>query len=141
MEKRELAQACADRMFENDRASQHLGMTIRMIEPGVAEARMTVTENMLNGFDVCHGGFLFSLADSAFAFACNSYDDVTVAAGGSIDFLRPAKLGDTLVATARESHRGRRSGIYDIQVCNQDDRLVAVFRGRSAALGTPILSD
>jgi acyl-CoA thioesterase len=112
---------------------------VNIVEPGVAEVRMTVSRNMVNGHNVCHGGFVFSVADSAFAFACNCYDNVTVASGADINYLYPAKLDDVLVATARETHRGRRSGVYDVEVRNQDDRLIAVFSGRSAALGRPLL--
>ena len=141
MDKLEIAKACAERMLKDDRASRDLGMSVRVIEPGAAEVRMMVTPSMINGHDVCHGGFIFMVADSAFAFACNSYDDVTVAAGADINFLSSARLGDELVAVASETQRGRRSGVYDIEVRNQDDSLVAVFRGRSAALGRPILMD
>ncbi len=141
MDEMELARACAEQMFKDDQATRDLGMAVEIIGPGVAEARMTVTENMVNGYSICHGGFLFTLADSAFAYACNCYDDVTVAAGADIDFIFMARLGDELVATATETHRGRRSGIYDINIRNQDDVLIAVFRGRSKALGRPILTD
>lgn len=140
MDKQQLAEACAEQMLNDDQASRDLGMLVEIIEPGSAEVRMTVTQNMVNGHDVCHGGFIFMVADSAFAFACNAYDDVTVAAGADIDFLYSAMLGDSLVATARETKRGKRSGIYDVEVRNQEDRLIAVFRGRSAALGRPILT-
>ena len=141
MDEMELARACAEQMFKDDQATRDLGMVVEIIGPGVAEARMTVTANMVNGYSICHGGFLFTLADSAFAYACNCYDDVTVAAGADIDFIFMARLGDELVATATETHRGRRSGIYDIKIRNQDDVLIAVFRGRSKALGRPILTD
>lgn len=139
MDDLEVAQACADSMYGNDLASRDLGITVRILEPGVAQSEMTVTRSMVNGYDICHGGYIFILADSAFAYACNAYDEVTVAAGASIDFTYSAKLGDQLTATAREVHKGRRSGLYDVEVVNQDDHLVAIFRGRSAALGKPIL--
>ena len=139
MNELQTAQACVDKMLEKDEATRGLGMTAEVIEPGVARTSMTVGPSMVNGFDVCHGAFVFAVADSAFAFACNAYNDVTVAAGATIDFLKPALLGDTLTATARELRRGRRAGIYDIEVLNQDDDLVAVFRGRSASLGRPAL--
>lgn len=141
MNELETAQACVDRMLESDEASKNLGMTVRVIEPGVVETSMTVGPTMVNGFDICHGGFVFAVADSAFAFACNSYNDVTVAAGASVDFLQPVILGDRLSATAREIRRGRRAGLYDVEVHNQDDDLVAVFRGRSAALGRSVLGE
>ena len=141
MDEMELARACAEQMFNDDQATRELGMVVEIIGPGVAEARMTVTANMVNGYSICHGGLLFTLADSAFAYACNCYNDVTVAAGGDIDFIFMARLGDELVATATEAHRGRRSGIYDVEIRNQDDVLIAVFRGRSMALGRPILPE
>jgi acyl-CoA thioesterase len=95
---------------------------------------------MINGFAVCHGGHIFALADTAFAFACNAYNQVTFAAGASIDFLRPARVGDKLLAVATERHRGGRSGIYDVSVSNQDDEEIAVFSGRSVATREAILS-
>jgi len=141
MDDMELARACAEQMFTDDQATRELGMVVEIVGPGVAEARMTVTANMVNGYSICHGGFLFTLADSAFAYACNCYNDVSVAAGADIDFMFMARLGDELVATATETHRGRRSGIYDVEIKNQDDVLIAVFRGRSVALGRPILPE
>jgi acyl-CoA thioesterase len=100
---------------------------------------MTVREDMVNGFGVCHGGLLFTLADTAFAFACNGYDDVTVAAAASIDFLRPARLDDELTALARQDYRGSRSGFYTVEVRNQRDETVAIFRGRAASFGEQLL--
>lgn len=137
----EVARACAEKMYAGDSASQDLGIAVEIPEAGAALARMKVTRRMVNGFGVCHGGLIFALADSAFAFACNAHDDTTVAASASVEFLRPVKLGDKLQAHARERHRGRRTGIYDVDVHNQDDVLVAVFRGRAAALGKPVLDD
>ena len=141
MDKVRLARDCAEQMFRDDQASRDLGMTVNIIKPGVAEVRMTVSKNMVNGHNTCHGGFIFSVADSAFAFACNCYNDVTVASGADINYLYPAKLDDELVATASETHRGRRSGVYDVEVRNQDNRLIAVFSGRSVALGRPLLPE
>lgn len=141
MDKMQIAEACAKQMFSDDRASRDLGMSVNIIEPGAAEARMTVTQKMVNGHDVCHGGYIFMVADSAFAFACNCYDNVTVASGADVNYLYSAKLGDELIASARETQRGRRAGVYDVDVRNQDGRLIAVFRGRSMALGRPILAD
>lgn len=135
----ELARACADKMMEEDHASQYLKMSVEVIEPGVSEVRMSVTPSMVNGWGVCHGGYIFSLADSAFAYACNCYDEVTVAAGASIDYIAAAHLGDELVAVAREAHRGRRIGVYEVEVRGKDGRLIALFHGRSANLGKPIL--
>lgn len=127
----DVARAAAGRMFENDAASQALGMRFEVPEAGTAVTRMTVTDNMLNGFDICHGGFVFSLADSAFAFACNASGRTTVAAGASIEWLLPAHAGDQLEARARVIHRAGRNGWYDVRVTNQNDELVALFRGRA----------
>lgn len=118
-------------MYEQDSASRALGMRIVEIRPGFARIVMQVREDMVNGHQICHGGLIFTLADSAFAFACNTYNLVTVAAGGSIDFLRPGRLGDTLTATAEERSRSRRTGIYDVAVLNQSGECIAMFRGRS----------
>ena len=134
-----LARACAAAMYANDRASQSLGIEVDVPAPGEAVAVMTVTETMLNGHDICHGGLVFALADTAFAFACNGYDDVTVAGGGTIDFLRPGKLGDRLTAVARERQRGLRAGVYDVVVRNQDESDVALFRGRAVPTGQRLL--
>ncbi len=137
----EVARRCAAAMFTNDKASKSLGISVTVIEAGRAEAVFEVRENMLNGHDVCHGGFIFALADTAFAFACNSYDKVTLAASASIEFLRPAQAGDQLTAVATESHRGGRSGIYDVVVCNQEEEQIALFRGRSHATRRSILGN
>ena len=139
MEALELARACADRMYANDTASKALGIEIEIPEVGSAVATMRIREDMTNGFDMCHGGLVFALADTAFAFACNAYDDVTVAGSGTVEFLRPANEGDELRAVAREEHRGKRSGVYAVEVVNQRDELVALFRGRSVARGRSLL--
>jgi acyl-CoA thioesterase len=135
----ETAKRCAEAMYAKDAASQALGIRVDVPEAGKALARMTVREDMVNGFNVCHGGLLFALADTAFAFACNGYDDLTVAAAASIDFLRPARLGDELRALAREDRRGTKSGFYTVEIRNQRDESVAIFRGRSASRGEPWL--
>lgn len=127
----QLAEACTRAMFARDNASQGLGMQIESVAPGRAVLTMRVREDMVQGHGNCHGGFIFTLADSAFAFACNSYDEATVAAGCSIDYLGPGKLGDVLTATAEERSRRGRTGIYDITVRNQRGEEVALFRGRS----------
>ena len=126
-----LAQRCAQAMSARDHASQALGITIEAIGPGMARLRMTVRRDMLNGFHSCHGGFIFALADSAFAFACNSRNEATVAAGCSIEFLRPVTEGEVLTATAQEQALAGRSGVYDIIVRNANDETVALFRGKS----------
>ncbi len=134
------ARECARVMYDADRASRELGIEIDVPAPGEATAVMAVTASMLNGHAVCHGGYLFTLADTAFAFACNAYDDVTVAAAASIDFVRPAREGDRLTAAARERHRQGRTGIYDVDVTNQRGEQVALLRGRSFATGEPMLT-
>lgn len=135
----DIAKKCAQRMSDADAASRWLGITVGVTDVGRAEARVKVTADMMNGFNVCHGGCIFALADTAFAFACNSYDRMTYAAGANVDFLRPANVGDELLAIATERYRGGRSGIYDVSVTNQDGEEVAVFSGRSVATGGPIL--
>ena len=140
MDELETARRCADTMWNDDKASQALGMEIEITGVGAASARMTIRDDMVNGLDVCHGGLVFALADTAFAFACNAYDVQTFAASCQIEFLRPGILGDVLLATASEDHRGRRSGYYTVKISNQRDELVALFRGRSANNGKPILS-
>jgi acyl-CoA thioesterase len=133
------AKRCAEAMYAKDAASQALGIHVAIPAAGKAIARMTVREDMVNGFDVCHGGLLFTLADTAFAFACNGYDDLTFAAAASIDFLRPARRGDELCAMACEDYRGSKSGFYTVEVRNQHDETVAIFRGRSASRGERLL--
>jgi len=139
MEPLELARACAERMYANDTASKALGIEIEIPEVGSAVASMRVRKDMTNGFDICHGGLIFALADTAFAFACNAYDDVTVAGSGTVEFLRPAFEGDELRAVALEEHRGKRSGVYAVEVVNQRDEFVALFRGRAVARGQSLL--
>lgn len=126
-----VAHRVRDGMWARDRACQALGMRIVDVTPGRARLTMTVREDMLNGHQLCHGGFITTLADSAFAYACNSYDELTVASGLSIDFLAPARLGETLSASAHEVSKAGRTGVYDVEVCNQDGLRIAVFRGRS----------
>jgi acyl-CoA thioesterase len=133
-EAQDLAQRCADAMYARDRASQGLGMRIVNVAPGFAAMTMTVRVDMLNGHATCHGGFIFALADSAFAFACNSHNLTTVAAGCTIEYLAPAREGDVLTATGRERALAGRSGIYDIDVTNQHGATIAVFRGKSARI-------
>ena len=121
-------------MWKDDDASSGLGMTIVDIGAGRATLSMTVRPDMVNGQRIAHGGFIFALSDSAFAFACNSHNDKSVAAQGNITFIRPGKLGDTLVAAAREISRSGRSGIYDVRVTSGDD-VIAEFRGHSRTIG------
>jgi len=130
----DLARACAEAMWKDDEASQGLGMAIVDIRSGQATLAMTIRPDMVNGHNIAHGGFIFTLADSAFAFACNSHNERVVAAQGSITFIRPGKLGDRLVATAREVSKIGRSGIYDVRVTS-DDVVIAEFRGHSRSIG------
>ena len=139
MDENGIAKRCAEVMYASDAASKALGIRVDVAEAGKALASMTVREDMVNGFDVCHGGIVFTLADTAFAFACNGYDTRTFAAAASIDFLRPARLGDELRAVAREDYRGSRTGFYTAEVRNQRDEVVAMFRGRSASDGASLL--
>ncbi len=118
-------------MFAKDAASQALGMRIESIAPGRAELSMVVRPDMLNGHAICHGGYLFLLADSTFAFACNSHNRNTVAQGCTIDYLAPAHAGDVLRATGVERSRSGRTGVYDIEVRDQHGRTIALFRGKS----------
>ena len=120
-------------MWSRDRASRELGMALEEVRPGYARVRMRVRADMLNGHGTCHGGLLFALADSAFAFACNSHGLVTVAAGCTIEFLSPAGEGDELVAVAEERSRQGRHGVYDVDVRRADGVVVATFRGRSTS--------
>lgn len=130
----DLARACAEAMWREDDASQGLGMEILRIGPGEAVLAMTVKPHMVNGHGIAHGGFIFTLADSAFAFACNSRNERAVAAQCNIAFVRPGRLGDRLVAVAREISRTGRSGIYDVRV-TADDAVVAELRGHSRTVG------
>jgi len=130
----DLARACADAMWRDDGASQSLGMEILEIKAGKAVLAMTIQPHMVNGHGIAHGGFIFTLADSAFAFACNSHNERAVAAQCDIAFIRPGKLGNRLVATAREISRAGRSGIYDVRV-TVDDTAIAELRGHSRTIG------
>ncbi len=134
MNPEEIARRSADAMWAGDRASQWLGMALVDVGPGTATLQMTVTGDMVNGHDLGHGGITFSLADSAFAFACNSHNRVTVAAGAEIRFRRPTQLGDVMVATAVERDRDERGGYCDVTV-TVDGEVVAEFVGRSREIG------
>ncbi len=138
-------QATAERatraLYDGDRASQTLGMRIESCGPGHATVTMRIRPDMVNGHRICHGGLIFALADSAFAFACNSYGDNTVAAGAAIEFLAPGREGDVLRAIASERWRAGRAGIYEIEVRNQRDEAVALFRGRSHQIAGRLIDD
>ncbi|HEV8078135.1 MAG TPA: hydroxyphenylacetyl-CoA thioesterase PaaI [Marinobacter sp.] len=127
----QLAQSCADAMYQRDEASRNLGMEVTQVSPGKATVTMPVSSIMIQGHGSCHGGYLFTLADSAFAFACNSYNKATVASGCSIDYMLGAREGDLLTASAVEQSRGNRTGVYDITITNQNGHVVALFRGKS----------
>jgi acyl-CoA thioesterase len=126
-----LAELAGKAMYERDPASQKLGMTLDEIRPGYARMSMPVRGDMLNGHGTCHGGYIFMLADSAFAFACNSHNHVTVGAGCTIDYLAPGREGDLLAAEAVEQALTGKTGVYDIVVTNQEGRKIALFRGKS----------
>lgn len=131
------ARAFTDVMWSSDRASRAMGMRIEHVAAGEARIAMEVRADMVNGWDLCHGGLISALADSAFALACNSHGTVTVASGFQIDFLEPARLGDVLVAEAREVARRGKSGVCDVTV-RRGDTVIAEFRGRSRSTGRPI---
>ena len=138
----ELARATAEAMYANDACSKALGIEVVEVRAGYARLRMDVRPDFLNGHQICHGGLMFTLADTAFAFACNSYNINTVAAGCSIEFLRPVQGGDILTAEAVEQTLIGRNGIYDIRVTNRANETVAMFRGKSAQIkGTLIPID
>ena len=122
-------------MLERDAAAQALGIELVEAGPGTVTLRMAVRADMLNGHGTCHGGIVFTLADTAFAIACNSHGDPTVAAGATIEFVAPVAEGAVLTAAAREQHRQGRSGVYDIEVTSDDGTTVALFRGRSRTIG------
>ncbi|MEL6565503.1 MAG: hydroxyphenylacetyl-CoA thioesterase PaaI [Pseudomonadota bacterium] len=128
------AERSAAAMWAADRASQGLGITLTRIAPGAATFTLRVRDDMLNGHNLCHGGFIFALADSAFAFACNSYNQNAVAQNNQITYVAPASAGELLAATATEIHRSDRSGIYDVAVTGDMNRTVALFRGHSRTI-------
>lgn len=136
-----LAELTARVMYENDAASQALGAQVVSVGPGTAAMTMTVRADMLNGHKTCHGGFIFALADSTFAFACNARNATTVASSATIDFLAPGYEGDVLTARASESSLAGRTGLYDIEVVNQDGQRIALFRGRSYRIRGQVVGD
>lgn len=126
-----LAELVRDAMWAGDHATKMLGMQITSVAPGRATLQMVVRQDMLNGHAICHGGLITTLADSSFAFACNSYNELTVASGFTVDLLAPGRLGDVLTATCTEVSKAGRTGVYDVTVSNQRGERIAVFRGRS----------
>jgi len=141
MDPQALAEACSEAMWAEDRASQGLGMALESVGPGRARLAMTVKPEQCNGHGMCHGGFIFTLADSAFAFACNSHNQKVVAQQAAITFIAPAFAGERLVAEAVEVTRYGRSGIYDVGVSKEDGSLVATFRGNSRSVKGTHLPD
>ena len=140
MDAQAIAEACRDAMWDDDRASRALGIEVVAVGPGSATLTMTVREDMLNGHDICHGGLVATLADSAFAFACNAYNEVTVAAGFDVNLVAAAQKGDVLTAEAVELAKTGRTGVYDVTVRNQHGERIAAFRGRSVTLrGRPVV--
>lgn len=137
----QLAELSVEAMLSSDPASTRLGVVVEEVRPGFARLRMTVVAYMINSHNICHGGYVFTLADSAFAFAANTYNRVTVASGATIDFLAPVYLEDELTAVASEQALGGRTGVYDVVVTNQADRNVAVFRGRSHRLQGTLIDE
>ncbi len=135
-----LAEQVRDAMWAGDHATKMLGMRIVAVGPGTATIAMTVRQDMLNGHAICHGGLITTLADSTFAFACNSYNELTVASGFAIDLIAPGRLGDVLTARCTEVSKAGRTGVYDVEVTNQRGERIAVFRGRSyTARGKPVI--
>lgn len=141
MTPQQVAKRCAAIMWPDDHAAQGLGIELIDVGEGTARVRMVVRQDMVNGHGSCHGGFIFAVADCAFAYASNSFNHRAVASGVDISFLAPAHLGDMLTSHARVRHQGGRSGVYDIEVGNQDGRLIALFRGRSTRVKGHFFAD
>jgi acyl-CoA thioesterase len=137
----QIAEACGVRMYEMDHAARSLGVVVDEVEPGRSRVSMTVRDDMVNSHDICHGGMIFSLADCAFAYSCNSRNRKTVAAGATIDFVNAARLGDRLTAFAEERALAGRTGIYDVRVVDQKGELIAFFRGRSRRVSGTVLPE
>ena len=136
-----IAERVRNHMWSTDRASQGMGMRVTAIGPGSCTMTMIVREDMLNGYGTCQGGLLTALADSCFAFACNAYNEITVASGFNVEIVAPGRLGDLLTATAVEVSKAGRMGVYDVDVRNQRDERVVAFRGRSYTLkGQPVVA-
>ncbi|QIB66778.1 hydroxyphenylacetyl-CoA thioesterase PaaI [Kineobactrum salinum] len=138
--KQQLAQACGAALWVGDKACQAHGIELQEITAGGAVMSMTVRDDMVNGHAICHGGFIFALADSSFAYACNSENFNTVAAGARIEFLAPARLGETLTARARQVIQRGRTGLYDVEVSNQQGDVIALFRGNSHRIGGQLVA-
>jgi len=135
------AERSAKEMYAKDTVTQQLGMELEVISAGHAQLRMRIVDTMLNGHSTCHGGYIFTLADSAFAFACNTFNQVAVASSAGIEFLAPAYAGDELTAEASLQSQGRRTGLYDVVVTNQKQQRIALFRGRSHRIGKTLFDE
>jgi acyl-CoA thioesterase len=140
VEAQELADACAKAMYSRDHAAQALGITIVNVRPGYALLSMMVRKDMVNGYDICHGGMLFTLADTAFAYSCNSYNKATVASACHIDFLAPGMLGATLSAEGVERWLSGRTGVYDVTIRDESGKVLALFRGKSHRLNGDVMT-
>lgn len=134
MNLQQIADKCAAIMWADDHAARGLGVEVASVGPGQSAVRMTVRQDMVNVHGTCHGGFIFAIADVALAYSCNSENYRTVAGSADIDFIAPAHLGDVLTATGKRRHQGGRSGVYDIEVHNQQGRLIALFRGKTVRI-------
>lgn len=141
MDAQGIARKAVEKMLSGDAASRGLGMVLENVGPGFAKVSMLVREDMVNGHKSAHGGMIFSLADSAFACACNSHNIMNVASTCQINFVRPVMLGDTLTAVAKEQNLGKRTGLYDVEVFNREGKIVAFFRGQSMSLNRPVFED
>ena len=134
-----LAERCVEKLYAHDNASRFLGMEVASVRPGTVTVTMTVRDDMVNGHDLCHGGFIFALADTSFAFAANSHNESVLPMNCAIDFVRPAFKGEKLTAKAEERSKGRTTGVYDVTVTNEDEKVVAHFRARSSGRGEPLI--
>lgn len=138
---KQIAEQAVAAMLQHDRCTKTMGMQVQSVDKGTAIVSMKVSQMMLNGHNSCHGGMLFTLGDSAFAFACNSENQAAVAAGCSIEYVRPAFEGDVLTAIAQVKTQGRTTGTYDVEITNQDNKLVALFRGKSHRIGKVLVEE
>ena len=139
MDKNQLAKEVVNHLIENDLFSKWLGIEVLEVKEGYSKIKMTIRQEMINGFGILHGGITFSLADSAFAFACNNRNNLSVALDTSINFMKPGHVGDVLTAEAKEMHNGQSTGLYQISVFNQNDHLIALFKGTCFRTGKKLV--
>ncbi len=137
----QIAERSTETLWREDRAARGMGMELMEVGPGAAKLRMAVREDMANCHGICHGGFIFAVADTAFAYACNSFNHAAVASGADINYVAPAHVGDVLTAHGHARQQGGRNGLYDIEVTNQDGNTIALFRGRSTRIRKPIFDN